>query len=185
MEDFDRILVSGSKTSASESAPWIDQLLEFIRRAADFKIPFLGVCFGHQMLARAFGGVGSVRKAKSPEFGWVEIQTEATSPLMAGLPVRFHSFAAHFDEVGELPSGFKVLARSEVCAIQACQLSDLPIYGIQFHPEKTWETAEKLLIDREKFGEPVPFLNRKQGRLLYKDEIADRIFNNFLSGGLE
>src|SRR4051794_34358272 len=69
---FDRIILSGSKTSALAEAPWIEKLFEFIRSAIDLHIPFLGVCYGQQALARALGGMHSVRKSAEPEFGWSE-----------------------------------------------------------------------------------------------------------------
>ncbi len=181
LEDFDRVIVSGSKTGAAESAPWIDRLLEMVRRTVDLEIPYLGVCFGHQMLARAFGGPESVRKAAVPEFGWVEIQIQENSSLMHGLPQKFHSFAAHFDEVAQLPLGFKVLANSGACAVQACQLQNLPVFGIQFHPEKNLLTAEKMLAEKDQSKDPPSLFNRDRGRILYREEIALRIFGNFLS----
>ncbi len=182
VRSFDRVIVSGSKTGAADCDSWIDRLLQMIRQTADAQIPFLGVCFGHQMLVRAFGGIQTVRKAQVPEFGWVEVELEGGSRLTRGLPRVFHSFAAHYDEVGNVPPGFRVFARSRDCAIQACQLGDLPIYGIQFHPEKPLKSAEKILAERYRIKEPPLLLNRDQGKLLYREEVGHRIFENFLSG---
>src|SRR4051794_27909940 len=53
---YDRVLVSGSKTSCLDSAPWVESLHEFIRRTLDLGRPFLGVCYGHQSLIRSLGG---------------------------------------------------------------------------------------------------------------------------------
>ena len=181
---FDRLIVSGSKTAATDSSPWIEQLLALIRQSVGYRIPFLGVCFGHQMMARALGGLESVGKAATPEFGWVEIKTTASSPLFDQVPSKFHSFAAHFDEVGRLPSGFKVLAESEACAVQACQFQDLPTYGIQFHPEKGLLSAEKILLEKDKTKEPPFLINRDQGQFLYREEIAQQIFGNFLRSSI-
>src|SRR3954454_12000081 len=50
---YDKIIVSGSKTSAMSEEPWIEELTDFIRKAIDLRKPYLGVCYGHQMLARA------------------------------------------------------------------------------------------------------------------------------------
>ena len=180
LETFDRIIVSGSKTGAADEAPWIEALLQLIRRAVELRIPFLGVCFGHQMLVRAFGGLESVRRAENPEFGWVEVKMKAISPLFGGLPPLFHSFAAHFDEACKLPPEFKVIAHSNDCAVQACQFQNLPVYGIQFHPEKTLLGAEKILSEKDKTKEPPILINRDQGTLLYREEVAHRIFGNFL-----
>src|SRR5262245_28652047 len=71
---IDRVVISGSLTRVNEDAPWIESLLEQIRRWVDRGTPLLGVCYGHQMLNRALGGKECVRASSTPEFGWTEIQ---------------------------------------------------------------------------------------------------------------
>ena len=67
--EFHRIVISGSKTAATESAPWISKLDGFIRRAIHENVPLLGVCYGHQALARVLDGYPAVRKAEKGEHG--------------------------------------------------------------------------------------------------------------------
>jgi GMP synthase (glutamine-hydrolysing) len=177
---FDRIIVSGSKTSALDDAPWINQLIEFIKKTVANRIPYLGVCYGHQALARALGSKHNVRKASSPEYGWTHIQTLEPSVLLKGIPSSFYSFSAHYDEVCLLPAGMKRLAFSEACKIQACQLENFPIFGIQFHPEKSIDEAKKLLSDRKKKGDPPNLLHPNQSDELFDPKVGETIFKNFL-----
>ena len=177
---FDRIIISGSKTSALEDAPWIDLLLEFIRKVIKQRKPYLGICYGHQALVRAIGGKDSVRKGQTPEFGWTSIQIEQPSSLFRGLPRSFFSFSAHFEEVGKLPAGMTSLAHSKDCGIHACQLESLPIFGIQFHPEKNQTEAETILKERKKLKTPAQLLNASRTQELYNPEIGKTIFRNFL-----
>jgi GMP synthase-like glutamine amidotransferase len=178
---YDAIIVSGSKTSAMADEPWIDQLLEFIKKAIALKKPFLGVCYGHQALVRAVGGNKSfVRKAATAEFGWTQINVTEPSSLLRGMPDSFYTFSAHFEEVAELPRGMRQLATSEDCSIQACQLEKLPIFGIQFHPEKSIAEAEKILLERKKKGTPAVLLNPTRSKELYNPQLGEALFKNFL-----
>ena len=177
---FDRIILSGSKTSALDDAPWISQLHHFVRKAVDLGKPFLGVCYGHQTLVRALGGKANVRKADSPELGWTQIKISEPSSLMEGLPSTFYSFSSHYDEVSELPTGMKRLAFSKDCLIQACQLEKLPIYGIQFHPEKNLEDAKNKLLEKKRTGFPTQLLNPDCSDDLYDPQIGETLFTNFL-----
>lgn len=179
-EGFDRVIASGSRTSALDDAPWVHRFHELIRNTVEIGTPFLGVCFGHQSLVRALGGKETVRKAAQPEFGWTRIEITRPSTLMDGLPSVFHSFSAHFEEVGALPSGLRSIARSEDCAIQACQVEGKPAFGIQFHPEKNLLEGDKILREKEKLGVPGRLLNPKRGKELYKPEIGEILFKNFL-----
>ncbi len=157
-DPFDQVIVSGSKTSAMEDAPWVFKLHDFIRRTLDAGKPFLGVCYGHQSLVRALGGKETVRKAAQSEYGWTSIEVVESSPLMEGLSRSFYTYSSHEDEVASLPSGLKRLARSSACEIQACQLEGRPVFGIQFHPEKR--------LEKEK---------------LYDPKVGETLFRNFLS----
>ncbi|OFZ53683.1 MAG: hypothetical protein A2428_17330 [Bdellovibrionales bacterium RIFOXYC1_FULL_54_43] len=177
--NFDRVIISGSKTSALDDAPWISRLHDFIQRTLDLRKPLLGVCYGHQSLARVIGGKAHVRRAAEAEFGWTTIEITEPSPLMEGLPQSFYSFSSHFDEVGELPKGLKRLARSESCEVQAFQVEKYPAFGIQFHPEKDLASAEATLAERKRLGIPDRLLYPNKGKELYNSRIGDTIFGNF------
>lgn len=181
--DFDRVIVSGSKTAATDDGPWISALLEFIRRTVDAGRPYLGVCYGHQSLVRALGGKEVVRRAAEAEFGWVRVEQigSEASPLFKGLAKEFYSFGSHFDEVHQLPSDLKLLARSELCEVQACQLQGKAVFGIQFHPEKNLAEAETALAERKKKGTPKRLLNADRGSELYDAVVGESIFRNFLN----
>lgn len=181
----DRIVLSGSGTSATEDAPWIDSLLEMIRRILDHGIPLLGVCYGHQMLARAIGGKSCVRRAGVPEIGWTRIRLNPAhgSPLFSGLKPEFHSFSMHYDEVAALPSGCTLLASSELCPIQAFSVDGAPASGVQFHPERDLEGARQTFATKSKLKPVPPLLHPDRGHELHDPSVAGLIFGNFISGG--
>lgn len=179
-DGYDRVVASGSATDAREDAPWIERLLELTRRTLDAGKPFLGVCFGHQMLARALGGKSTVGKGAEAEYGWARIEVLEDAPLLKGMPRAFHSFAAHFDEVTRLPDELRLLARSEACPVQACQVDGRPAYGIQFHPEKDLVDAKKTFEERRRKGTPRQLLHPERSRELYDPGLADTLFRNFL-----
>lgn len=178
-ERYDRIIMSGSKTSTLDDSPWVHRLHEFIRGAVEQNIPLLGICYGHQALVRAMGGKEMVRKAKEPEFGWSEIEILKPSPLFQGLPQKFHSFSSHFEEVGSLPSSMKHLARSAVCEVQAFQLDDRRVFGIQFHPERNVPEAKKTLAERKKQG--IKLIRPDDSDRVFDAKVGELIFKNFLT----
>ncbi len=178
---YDRVIASGSATSVNEDAPWVEAEMALIRQTVDAGIPFLGVCYGHQLLARALGGKPFVRQAARAEFGWTRILVDETAPLLTGLPREFYSFSSHFDEIAQLPPGLKRLARSEDCSIQACQLEGKPIFGIQFHPEKNLEDASRTFAERREKGTPERLLHPNRSQELYDPIIADTLFGNFFA----
>ncbi len=98
------------------------------------EVPVLGICLGHQIMAKYFGG--EIGPGKRREYGRVEIEIVSPSPLFKGLPQKFVAWASHMDEVKRAPPGFKITARSEFCEIEAMELED-KMFGVQFHPEVT------------------------------------------------
>jgi GMP synthase (glutamine-hydrolysing) len=179
-EKFDRIIVSGSRTSAMEDAPWIEQLIQFVQRCVAKKVPYLGICYGHQILGRAIGGSSCVGLAERSEIGWVEIRKTQESQLFEGLPQTFYSFSQHHDEICELPQGMKHLASSNLCDIQACQVEDSPIYGIQFHPEKDPLHAVQIFTQLREKKTIKPLINSKRSHELYSSKWGETLFRNFL-----
>lgn len=175
---FDRIIASGSRTSAIERNPWVERLDAFIRETVEAGVPFFGICYGHQSLARALGGEACVSNGTAPEFGWGRIRMLSSSPLFQGLPEEFHSFQTHSDEVTKLPAGMRQLATSDGCAIQACEVVGKPAYGVQFHPEKSLEDAERSIqLDIPKHR---TIMHAKKGRELFDPSVGEKIFMNFL-----
>jgi GMP synthase-like glutamine amidotransferase len=180
---YDRIIVSGSKTRVDDHSPWVMKLLDFIRQVVNDGKPFLGVCYGHQMLARALTEQESVGAADVGEVGWTKISVTAPSKLFGGLPEEFHSFSSHFDEVKKLPDGFRKIAESEACGIQAMQLGEKPVFGIQFHPERNVEQGEaRFQSAKKEKTDPRFILNAGKGAKLFDPKVGERIFGNFLAG---
>lgn len=129
----DAIVLSGS------SAPWsahdpaeLERLGEAVRAAAR---PVFGVCAGFQLQAMFAGG--AVAAAATPEHGLLPIEVHDRSDLfrdVPGDPVVYHD---HTDEITALPDGFRVLASSAACAVQAFADPVRRWWGTQFHPEES------------------------------------------------
>lgn len=104
---------------------------EYLEKA---DVPILGICAGHQYMARHFGGI--VKPSKIPEFGQVELTLcTDNDPLFEGVLKKSIVWESHNDEVTFLPKEFVHLAESENCKIQAMRHTKKPFYGLQFHPE--------------------------------------------------
>ena len=146
LDSFDRLVVSGSEASILTDDDWIVRQGEFLARAVDAKKKILGICFGHQLLARALWGKSAVSKCPSAEFGWRQMEVDNSDPLFAGLPRRSWLYCSHFDQVAALGPGARTLADSADCGIQAFRLDGRPIWGVQFHPEFHGFVAVAILL---------------------------------------
>jgi GMP synthase (glutamine-hydrolysing) len=105
--------------------------------------PILGVCGGHQQMALAFGAEVGLMGRLEPgegyegakrERGFFEVETN-NQGIFQHLPEKITVWHSHFDEVKGLPPGFEATAANETCPIQAMEHNDLPLFGVQFHPE--------------------------------------------------
>ncbi|MBF0478260.1 MAG: type 1 glutamine amidotransferase [Candidatus Omnitrophica bacterium] len=117
-----------------EKYPFLKDEDEFIRRVVKEKVPFLGVCLGAQLLAKAFGA--KVKKSLQPEIGFFKADLNSSGmedPLFDRLPYSFEVFQWHND-MFEIPEKAKWLAVSKACPYQALRVG-LNAYGVQFHVE--------------------------------------------------
>ena len=148
---YDGFLISGSPHGVYEDLPWMRLIKALLADARESEVPVAGVCFGHQIMAEAFGG-----RVEKSDRGWAlghtdyEL-TEAGDRVFGadGLSV----IAFHQDQVVEAPPGSTVLLGNAHCPIAALEY-DHPAMSVQFHPEFTEDFA-RTLLDRFS-GEVIP-----------------------------
>ena len=105
-------------------------------------------------------------------------------PLLEGLPRPFHVFASHFDEVRDPPAPWRVLARSEACAVQVMRFGEAPVWGIQPHPEMTIADARLLLQGiLRATPEREALVKTAFAQVPQDDDVARRLVENFLAVG--
>ncbi len=97
------------------------------------EIPVLGICLGHQLMAKLYGG--EVRTAQIGEYAESEIVVVDEDTILKGLAPSFSAWVSHRDEISKMPKDFVRLAYSSTCEIEAMAHKSLPMYGVQFHPE--------------------------------------------------
>ena len=133
VHDADGWLVTGSRFGAYDTEPWIRRLEAFLKDAVAAKVPVVGICFGHQILAQALGA--RVEKASA---GWGvgphEYEVVERPAWMDGQARTMMLNAMHQDQVLSLPDGARVIARSDFCPYAALAYGDHAM-SIQAHPE--------------------------------------------------
>ncbi len=145
-------ITTGSRCSAYDEVDWIQTLKDFVRQVRGAGKPFVGICFGHQVMAEALGG--KVAKAES---GWgagiheVELirHEDWMRPEQANCRLQY----MHQDQVVRLPADSVVLGRSDHCPVAVFRVGD-SMLGLQAHPEFTSAYSEALILNRvERIGE--------------------------------
>lgn len=109
--------------------------LDLVAKAADAKLPLLGVCLGYQAIGQAFGG--KITRAPAPMHGKLSAVEHEGQGVFADIPspftaTRYHSLVV---ERASLPAELEATAWTEDDVIMGMQHRELPIHGVQFHPE--------------------------------------------------
>ena len=147
----DAVILTGSPRDADSTEPTILQLCETLRLLTKKNIPILGVCFGHQLLARALGGTVG-RNPAGWEVGNAGVNLTKAAlpcPIFAGPGRQLNVLQSHQDAVLALPAAAVLLAGNEHTPIQAFQSRPQGRqFGVQFHPEFTPDRLRRNWIER-------------------------------------
>lgn len=158
--DYDGYILSGSEKGVYDETDWMEPLKTLLGEIKTQQIPVFGICFGHQIMAEAFGG-----KAEKSDAGFVvgvhEYKAQENS---------YTAHAMHQDQVVEVPEAATVVASASYCPVAALDY-DFPARSVQFHPE-----FQKPLVEDA--------IEAFEGRLLTDKEVA-HARNTMRSGTVE
>lgn len=134
--DIAGVVITGSHAMVTEAHPWSEDLARWLHRAVSLGLPVLGICYGHQLLAHAFGGeVGYNPRGIEIGTHRVALTTLAENdPLLAVLPQQFNAHLVHSQSVLNLPPEAQALARNSHDPHQIFRIGHCA-WGVQFHPE--------------------------------------------------
>ncbi len=148
LEEYSGVVMMGGPDSANDTTPKMQNALQLAKQALDLQLPYLGICLGHQVLAKAAGG----RVVRSPvkEVGWnYTIQITPTgliSPLLKDLPTPLPVFQLHGEMVITTPE-MQILASGEDCPVHIIQCGSAA-YGLQCHLELT-DVLYQIWLDQD------------------------------------
>ena len=122
------IILSGSPFSLDKAnAPQPDYSIW------EMNLPILGICYGMQLIVSHFGG--KIQNQTKREYGQAILQIKKSPSLLEGLALEEKVWMSHGDTISELPSDFVVLASTSNAPYAVIAHKNLPIFGLQFHPE--------------------------------------------------
>lgn len=130
------VVITGSHSMVTDKAEWSERTAAWLRSLAGRSIPVLGICYGHQLIGHAFGGVVDYHP-KGPELATVNIKLTAAGqadPLLGCLDEIFPGHVVHSQTVLRLPPQATLLAGNDFEPHHAFVIHDC-IWGVQFHPE--------------------------------------------------
>lgn len=152
-KDCQGILITGSPAGVYDDFPWMAPLMQFIRDASRVRVPQVGICFGHQVMAEALGG-----KVVKSEKGWGigrHTYEMKACPDWVGeaCPADISVPVSHQDQVVTLPPGAQVIASSAFTPHAAIDYGATPAISFQCHPEFNAEYSAALYMIRK--GRPL------------------------------
>ena len=183
LQENDVYLISGSRYGANDGDKWIDDLEIFVLELQHQKHPLIGICFGHQMIAKALGG-----KTESASQGWgvgvQNYQKILTEPWMEPDLEQFSILSFHKDQVTKLPKGAVLIAENDFCPYSAYYIGEWLI-SFQGHPELTKDYVRALLHHRENIlGQEVLESGLKSLEQQIQPRIIAKWILNFIHNGV-
>jgi GMP synthase-like glutamine amidotransferase len=180
LSSYRALIFLGGPMSVNDDLEWLRREEAYIREAAQYGTPVLGVCLGAQLIAKALGA--TVHRNPIKEIGWFEIETTPAGrqdPLFASLAARESVFHWH-GETFDLPPCAELLASSARCRNQAFRVGS-STYGLQFHLEVSpemiadWCSQDENCGDVRELDSPID-PNRHSARL---SQLASQFFGKW------
>jgi len=147
--DHAGIVVTGSWAMVTDREPWSEASAAYLREAVELGRPVLGVCYGHQLLAHAFGGLVGYNP-RGRHAGTAEVTltaAAATDPLLAGFESPLVVQVSHSQSVIDLPAGATLLGTCALDPHHAFRIGQAA-WGVQCHPEFTAATSRAYIQQR-------------------------------------
>ncbi len=132
-DSFDGVVLSGSPEMMTDTGTRTKFKVE-AQAILESRTPILGICFGHQLMAHAYGA--EVVRDKKHVLEMVNTTVLRDDPLFGGLSRSLKLFESRYEVVRKVPEGFVLLARSDISDVAAMKHKARTLYGVQFHPER-------------------------------------------------
>jgi GMP synthase (glutamine-hydrolysing) len=176
------ILSGGPQSIHSEDAYKLEYDFE------QTKVPVLGICYGHQLLAAMLGG--TIESGNNTEYGSTFVNIKNASILFKNMAQKQKVWMSHGDHVAMMPKEYHIIAASEDVEIAAYQSADSKLFGVQFHPEVTHsENGMKMLENFVSHCTIERNWDSKQYKQKLRDDIRvqaeDKKLIVLLSGGVD
>lgn len=181
VDECDAYITTGSRYGVNDGDGWIGQLETFVAALVQANKKFVGICFGHQLLANVLDG-----RAEKSDRGWgvgmsfnqVEIKKTWMNPFQPSLDL----VVSHQDQITRLPAGAEVLAGSAFCPYYLLQYGD-NLMTVQGHPEFSQPYSSALMARRT---DRIPAPRGREGQASLSAPVDDRLMMrwivNFLAG---
>lgn len=176
--------------SGGPSSVYDENVPEFNEKILSLDIPVLGLCYGHQLMTKCYGG--KVGKAATGEFGFSELNLnpDVKSPLFEGIEPVQQVWMSHQDEVLEPGEGFEVVGSTKDCRFAALQNLSKKRFSLQFHCEvkdtpcgnQIFENFAKICGMEKNWDQDTVLKVILEG---IKNQAKDKNVLLFLSGGVD
>lgn len=178
--ECDAWLITGSKFGVNDGLHWIEALSDFVRTLWAEQRPLVGICFGHQLMARALGGT-VVKSDKGWGVGLSFNQVIERKPWMQPWQEELDLLVSHQDQVVVLPEEAQVLASSDFCPYYLIQYGEC-FLSVQGHPEFCVDYCRALMEMRR---DTLPAARLRAGRASLNAEADSQLMMQWIASFLQ
>lgn len=183
LKAYKAVYLSGSVANPNDPYPWIPKLEDLLRESRDMGLPTLGSCFGSQILASALCGQDQVFRRSSCALGYTNISlnhSQPDDPLLRDLGKSVRMFVWHNIQVKSGHPDMRILGYNSDCSNHIWRYKNLPLWGIQGHPELDPDSARSMFMRYHRFFEKEGVSVTELVKTVEPNTEAVRLFKNFM-----